>query len=594
MMKKQSAKRVVLISVIFLLMAFFAVTIVSMVDDSATFDEGNHFASGFYYLRGDKPLFNPDHPPLADVIANSPLLLLFPHIHCPPLPVFSDRRGELLGILFYLSQEILYRTSPGADLFLFWARIPGILLAAVLGLTVFAWAWKIYGRRAGVAALFLFVFSPNIIAHSRLVTNDMGSVVFMVISIFFLWKALGTYKKKYFIFLGIAYGCALASKYTAVIIFPSFLLLGLVAIFWKGGDTAGSPLCPGRKILVVFGGIALAAIISLVVVVLVYKVKYFSIYLHGLSEIIGHYKGEHPSFLMGKYSATGWWHYFAVTFFLKTPPAMLVLLLLTIVFYRRLSPSFFRNEIFLILPVAVYLAAVSASRFNIGHRHILFVYPLLIIFVSKIVYLNSRARKTAPILLGLIFVWYVVSSFSVYPHYLSYFNVLAGGPKNGHKFLSDSNIDWGQDLKRLKAYLDRNGIGDIYLSYFGEADPGYYGINYQWLLPDGPLPERVFSIRPEKKYLAISVKSLQGVSFPDHEVYSWLKRYNHIDRIGYSIYIYDLTGQIDAYLELAYIYFLTGKLDLARRELMDVCRLEPDNPVALKNIDILNELTEKY
>jgi tetratricopeptide (TPR) repeat protein len=138
--------------------------------------------------------------------------------------------------------------------------------------------------------------------------------------------------------------------------------------------------------------------------------------------------------------------------------------------------------------------------------------------------------------------------------------------------------------------MDRRGIDGVILSYFGEADPRYYGVNYQYLFSDGPLPYREFDRPPDKKYLAISLKCLQGVSFDDHDLFSWLKGYPPVETVGYSIYLYDLTGKIDACLRLAYIYARDGRIKLAKKELEEALAIDPSNPDAragLRRLEML-------
>jgi hypothetical protein len=131
----------------------------------------------------------------------------------------------------------------------------------------------------------------------------------------------------------------------------------------------------------------------------------------------------------------------------------------------------------------------------------------------------------------------------LHPHYLSYFNLLAGGPANGYEVLVDSNIDWGQDLKRLRSWTEENEIEDLKLSWFGTADPAYYGLNYE------PLPglTRHFDLwwdlpfdpdNPEPGLYAISVSNLWELPLEDKNVFAWFRAREPDDRIGYSIHIY--------------------------------------------------------
>jgi hypothetical protein len=137
--------------------------------------------------------------------------------------------------------------------------------------------------------------------------------------------------------------------------------------------------------------------------------------------------------------------------------------------------------------------------------------------------------------------WYVGASCYIHPHYLAYFNELAGGPDNGYKYLVDSNLDWGQDLKGLKSYMQKHGIARINLSYFGTDSPARYGISYDWLpsygLPN-PDPEKHKFV--PKGWVAISATSLQGVYLGDSDIYAWFRERKPVAKIGYSIFIYKM------------------------------------------------------
>jgi hypothetical protein len=135
----------------------------------------------------------------------------------------------------------------------------------------------------------------------------------------------------------------------------------------------------------------------------------------------------------------------------------------------------------------------------------------------------------------------------IHPHYLAYFNELIGGPDNGYRYLVDSNLDWGQDLKGLGLYMRERNIEKVHLSYFGAADPHNYGIRYEWMpsyyLPNDYLNDKgqitPFRI-PDSGIVAISATNLQNLYFTDKTFYDWLKRYDPVEKIGYSIFIYDL------------------------------------------------------
>jgi hypothetical protein len=199
-------------------------------------------------------------------------------------------------------------------------------------------------------------------------------------------------------------------------------------------------------------------------------------YLAGFVTTLDHNTIGHPSYLLGKIAMKGRWYYFPVAFAVKTPAATLAFLALAAwACLRRLRRTRVRLISFswyvLAVPLAVYFAFSLASRIDIGVRHLLPLCGFLFILCGAA---SPLRRKTLAILvLGLI-----VESFAIYPNYLAFFNVFAGGPSNGPKFLTDSNIDWGQGLKALKSWMTRHDVPRVDFAYFGSADPKYYGITY--------------------------------------------------------------------------------------------------------------------
>jgi hypothetical protein len=139
--------------------------------------------------------------------------------------------------------------------------------------------------------------------------------------------------------------------------------------------------------------------------------------------------------------------------------------------------------------------------------------------------------------------WYPVASATIWPDYLAYFNEFAGGADSGYRYLVDSNLDWGQDLKGLKRFMDDRGIDRVYLSYFGTDSPGRYGIQYDWLPSyelKNPDPSRTTIDLKRQRYLAISVTNLQGVYMEPYTMFRWLDRYTPVAKIGHSIFVYYL------------------------------------------------------
>jgi hypothetical protein len=245
---------------------------------------------------------------------------------------------------------------------------------------------------------------------------------------------------------------------------------------------------------------------------------------------------------MGQYSDEGWWDYFLVAFLVKTPIAILLLFLGGVVLcLKQPAKLLIEGELFVLLPLTAALAMSTAAKTDIGVRHILPVYPMALLLAGKCVCAmwNSGRKRYRFALAGLCLLAITETAF-VYPDYLTFFNAAAGGPRNGDKLLVDSNLDWGQDLKGLKRWMDRNNVAHINLSYFGSADPAYYGIQCTYL-PGSPFFAVPLIDHPQLPgYVAVSLSNLRWPSLKEEDriFYRPFLERKPVAVIGHSIRVY--------------------------------------------------------
>ncbi|MFN3762218.1 MAG: hypothetical protein ACK4WK_03330, partial [Anaerolineae bacterium] len=254
------------------------------------------------------------------------------------------------------------------------------------------------------------------------------------------------------------------------------------------------------------------------------------------------------AFLLGQNRMHGWWLYFPFAFALKTPLPTLFLILLALVGSVRLRNVRGRGWDLLLFP-AVYGLFSLTSTINIGYRHLLPVLPFLFVFVGQLwAPPNAQVKIRAMFhhvsrftYLGLL-TWLALGTLRIAPHYLAFFNELAGGPDNGWRFLADSNTDWGQTLKDLAAYQREHHLGPVQLSLFTFLDPAAYGVEYEPIAPmTGAPPILPRRFRPEPGIYAISATTLDGVPLPLPSMYDWFRHREPIARIGHVMFIYRVT-----------------------------------------------------
>ncbi|MHB9154554.1 MAG: ArnT family glycosyltransferase, partial [Endomicrobiales bacterium] len=432
---------------------------------SPTYDEPVHLAAGYSYLRtGDYRLNAFDHPPLAEMWAALPLLALR-----PSLPLGHPYWEDIRRFQYPFSDLFLYQNRVDPEKMLNAGRGMILVLSVLLGLLIFFWAKELGGERAGIAGLFLWSFSPAFLAHGTLVTTDMALTLFYFATMYAAWKWWknnGAEAPGSFVVtaaLGVSLGLVMASKYSAIAVVP---VLGAVA----ADSRLNGKLSSGKLLRQALLALALAG----AVLAVVYQFNPLSVYYwQGLKKVITGVTSGRSSFLLGEYSTQGWKYYFPAVFLLKTPLPFLALLAACM-----LLKSSWKKEylLFLVLPAAFYFGLSCFSKVQIGHRHILPVYPFLAVWVAA---MAPRARRRFVQALCVVpLLWYGAGTIKAHPWHLSYFNELAGSPDKGYLYLTDSNVDWGQGLKALGAYLAQQKAGGIYLNYFGTGDPSYYKIRY--------------------------------------------------------------------------------------------------------------------
>jgi hypothetical protein len=555
---------------IVLLLAFFLQVLSATTQTSLTSDEGPQLTSGYSYLAtGDAHLIEFDgHPPLAKIVNALPLLLV-PDLGSPGSAP-SWRSDDPISLI-WVTGEFLYPYRP-LDRLVIAARVPVALLGVLLAALVYRWTVELFGRVAGLGALLLVAFDPNLLAHSGLATNDLAVAVGSLAAMFAFWRFLRRQAVGPALLAGLALGLALGTKLNALLLLP---VQGLLAVAYA------PPAERGRRLAARLGAHAsrLARCVPVWAVAgLVLWASYgfelralpgwpfpvpagtHLILLRRVAEATG---GGHPGFLMGEISTGGWWHYFPVAFAIKTPlPALLVLLAALASFlagWRR----HWADELALGVFALFYAAATVFSRLNIGYRHLLPVLPFLYVSAGRL--FDPRrwaASRTGAVLAARRWVrwalsgaaaalalWLVVGTVAIWPFHLAFFNESIGGPDEGYRYLVDSNTDWGQAHRALRAYMEREGLERVRLSTYVEFGAAFdwYGIAFDPLPPlhaaPGVLPTR---FNPAPGVYAISTTTLQGIFTADPEMYDWFRRREPDARIGHVMFVYNVPEPADA------------------------------------------------
>ena len=260
------------------------------------------------------------------------------------------------------------------------------------------------------------------------------------------------------------------------------------------------------------------------------------------------------TFLLGQLHRGGHWSYFLVTLLFKTPLPFVagILLALHAAVHRQLGARW--QSVPLILAPGAYFAISMVANLNIGHRHLLPILPYLVVLIARSVDAlllpalgrSGYRRGIAIAIAG----WYIIGTVTAFPHYLSYFNELAGGLDGGYRYLADSSTDWGQGLIALADHLEiHDGEHDprsVYLAAFSSVDPKWYGLDYRPLPPTEQaavgLPSR---FQPHPGTYVISVAPLQGIWLLDPDTYDWFRHRDPVARVAHVYNVYEVVDGVE-------------------------------------------------
>ncbi len=486
----------------------------SVRQESQTYDEALHLYAGCKYWQSSDFGINPQHPPLAKLVASAPLL--GPYLKVPPLKGDGWKEGR----------ELLY--SNDADALLLRAREAASIFTVLLALLIFEASASMFGAGPAFLALGLFVFEPNLLAHGALVATDMGITCCLFAAVYAFYRYVKQPSALRLAECGFVTGLALAAKHSGLLIFPILGLLALAEVLGGRPPRSEPNADPTKKLeargrqalrlasaLLVIGGIGFAVLWAFyafrfqarpgnlkMTPPITEFTKYLKhplesriflelerrrllpeSYLNGLAFHVAAHKS--PTFVLGKFYSEGRWFYFPAAFIIKSTLGFLLLLLLTLGARRLYRVELRREVLFIAIPAGIYFAVSLTSGLNIGLRHILPVYPFFLVLAGVGGWTLMKQHRRWTYVVAALLAFHVVSSLRSFPDYLAYSNEAWGGPAKTYRVLTDSNVDWGQGLKAAKRYLDRRRITECWLAYMWTPDPRYYHIPCKLLHASG-------------------------------------------------------------------------------------------------------------
>ncbi|MDT7780562.1 MAG: hypothetical protein QOC99_3074 [Acidobacteriota bacterium] len=502
---------------------------------SITVDEIVLIPAAYYHLADGNCQLVHEHPPLVKILAGLPLLFIQP----------DETRPEKLGLApdsaigKWTYEERFWEDNPQLfDSLSFWARIPLIALTVALGVLIFVFARELFGARAALLAVALFTLEPTVLAHGRLVQTDMAASFGYLLVFYALYRYVLAPTRRRALLLGAAGGVACLAKFSMLLAAP---ILGVVFV-WLCWRTPRRGL--SRKTVVTHA--CLVALAAVLVINAAYFFDHRPLGVEGVKWIhegapsnpepvvraveaatyvlptdfvlgvlwqLWHNGAGHAASLLGMYSRTGWWYYFPVAFALKTTLPFLLLSLASLVwgaykFFKERE----RRFLFVLAPFAVYTGFVLPSHIDIGVRYYLPAYMLLFILGGALLermWKTRRAARAGAFVAFALLGWMCLEAVRAYPDHMSYMNQLAYAQPHWW-YLSDSNVEWGDDTRALGEYLHARGETEVRaMTLGGFLTLHHYGVGYM----DALAPAQ--GKRP--RYTAIGASFLNGSTVPGYE-----------------------------------------------------------------------------
>ena len=538
---------------------------------SITIDEIVMIPSGYYHLATGNFDLVYEHPPLSKIVAAVPLLFIQPDEVRPEQ--IAGAPGTVEERYSYI--EKFWDNNPQRFRSLsFWPRVFMIGLCVALGLLMFRLARELFGALAATLAVALFALEPTVLAHGRVVQTDIPAAFGYLLFVFMLRRYALKRSVKHAVWLGLAIGLAVLTKFSMLLVGPIIVIYFGIEIMKRirANQTWTRPavhcVIAGMVSIVTINAAYLfqhrrlapwdvetiqdmfpkvAPVLAPLTNVLSYILPVE--FVLGILRQIWHNGVGHSAGLLGMYSQTGWWYYFPVAFILKSTIPFLLLSLAALVWSSaRVIKKRDLNHLWMLAPFVVYTIFVLFSRIDIGVRYYLPAYPFLFMLGGALLASWLKSRKVArlgAVAVALLFILIGVEAVRTFPNQMTYMNQLAIG-KPHWWYLSDSNVEWGEDAPALAAYLRARGETRVRSAFLGDFMVlNKYGVQPLMLAnPQGEEQEKT-------RYAAIGASFLNGSTVPgmmidgreatESERVNFFDKYRHKTPeavFGGSIYLY--------------------------------------------------------
>lgn len=533
----------------------FLVMVLTTLTDSPTYDEPAHIAAGVSYVEFNDLRLNPEHPPLIKFLSGLSIKIFYPQLK---INFDMNDLQEPLKNHPYILGNKLFADNDSSKLLLV-ARLPSMLITLLAIYFIFLLVHDLtHGDFYSLIASTLFAFELSVLSNGALVTTDMGMFSFWLGCTYFYLRFLfyektRWYKSKNLLFAGIFFGLALLTKYSAAFILPilflaslsllkkvSFnkILLGLTVMTLVGWISIwifylpfGSASFIWEELAEVQQALAQAKSVKLNDLINVLPLP--SYYQYGLKLINYHEAVGQLQFLAGKTSQFNWWWFYPLSFLLKT--SVIYLSLLTISIYLVFKERFSDQKLnFFLLIILLYFLLVTNSSMAFGMRILLPVIGFgTIVIASGLRWIKNKQ------IISMMMIFYILLSLVRFPYFFSSVNLFTAVVASKHELLIDSNLDWGQDLKRLSNWCREKNIGEISIFAHSSVPIEIYGIK-NITFAEAVEQKGFAAVSSTYMNLPIDAETEEGEIVQVEKPFTFLDDYVIAEKLG-SLIIFDLS-----------------------------------------------------
>jgi hypothetical protein len=530
-----------------LLTGMFGLAAGAALDKSPVWDEGETVVRGWAFWRTGM-LLAAERSPLAGLLSGAAVLLE------PGLPAPSSLIGWQEGDTPRVAADLLWRSGADVTRLMLLARLPMIWLAMLLGALIWRWSRGVHGAWGALAALSVYALAPDVLAQAGLATPELSVAAFYVVALFGWERYSSTGRAAWLAVAGAGLGLALASGGAAPVLAPTLIVLSVLAVRRRGAFGGGRRVT--ARLGLALGGLAAVGLLGGAIVSLLHLLVQppGDLTIQGLLPALPQPSPGVRPYLFGRFSDTGWWYGSRVVLATRLPLPAIGLLVFAATL--ALTGGLVRRDRDVLASLAVFVASSLVFPFGLEMRNLLPIVPLLALFAARCGAGRLRIRWLRPVVIFPLLAALLGAALVTYPDYLAFANPVMIRLSGSSYVFAASNLDRGQDLPALARYLQRRGAGQVYLSYFGEADPAYYGISAVVLpsavslptasgTPPAPEPASLAMLNPPAGLYAISVANLAGVSPDIQDLYGYFRLRSPAARAGGSIYIYEVAPRPD-------------------------------------------------